>query len=382
MHARRNDQWINSDALRMIDPGTRVVLFGAGQGSVDFIDANAALSDPLPIRAVLDNDPTMWGKKLLGIDILSPDELPVFRDCLVVITTISGKEAVAGQLTAMGLTEGEQFVAIGRYPVPSIAHLTTFLDYNERYIGARPGDTILHVGPGGFLGFECCLHALGFNVASMDALPFGMHYPDVTGQLDQYREVLSDLLALPLNGFDKGLVKARYLSLFHERDGAYHLDRRALPYRFPCRFSAIPFPDSGLDVIVSFGVLEHVRNPDAVAAEIKRVLKPGGFCFHRIITRDHRSFSRVSGYHPFSYLCHTAHDWDAINKHKFYQNRLLPHEWLALFERQLDVAVMKPLTQSNLDDATYAEISAFRPDLERRHLECVDCDLIAQKESA
>lgn len=40
-----------------------------------------------------------------------------------------------------------------------------------------------------------------------------------------------------------------------------------------------PFPDDTFDLIVSDWVLEHVANPEEFAAEIARVLKPGGwFC--------------------------------------------------------------------------------------------------------
>ncbi len=41
----------------------------------------------------------------------------------------------------------------------------------------------------------------------------------------------------------------------------------------------LPLPDASVDIIFSYAVLEHVGNPEAVAAEIGRVLKPGGwFC--------------------------------------------------------------------------------------------------------
>ena len=40
-----------------------------------------------------------------------------------------------------------------------------------------------------------------------------------------------------------------------------------------------PFPDGCFDLIVSIGVLEHVRRPTAYLAEAHRVLKPGGSMF-------------------------------------------------------------------------------------------------------
>lgn len=44
----------------------------------------------------------------------------------------------------------------------------------------------------------------------------------------------------------------------------------------------IPYEDESFDVVLSFGVLEHVQNDDASLGEIRRILKPGGlfFCFY------------------------------------------------------------------------------------------------------
>ena len=39
----------------------------------------------------------------------------------------------------------------------------------------------------------------------------------------------------------------------------------------------IPLPDASVDLIFSHAVLEHVQDPAAMAAEIKRVLRPGGW---------------------------------------------------------------------------------------------------------
>jgi 2-polyprenyl-3-methyl-5-hydroxy-6-metoxy-1,4-benzoquinol methylase len=48
---------------------------------------------------------------------------------------------------------------------------------------------------------------------------------------------------------------------------------------------ALPFPDAHFDVIMCVDVLEHVRDPEALLAEIGRCLKPGGLCQITAINR-------------------------------------------------------------------------------------------------
>lgn len=44
----------------------------------------------------------------------------------------------------------------------------------------------------------------------------------------------------------------------------------------------MPFDDTSFDVVISTEVLEHVSDPDAYLAEVKRVLKPGGMFFFTV----------------------------------------------------------------------------------------------------
>jgi SAM-dependent methyltransferase len=41
--------------------------------------------------------------------------------------------------------------------------------------------------------------------------------------------------------------------------------------------TALPFPDGSFDVVLSFDVFEHIRESDAHLAEVRRVLRPGGW---------------------------------------------------------------------------------------------------------
>lgn len=59
------------------------------------------------------------------------------------------------------------------------------------------------------------------------------------------------------------------------------LDRFNITVKPLTHASEIPYPDGSFDIVLSFGVLEHVASDEASIVEIARILKPGGlfFCF-------------------------------------------------------------------------------------------------------
>ncbi len=63
----------------------------------------------------------------------------------------------------------------------------------------------------------------------------------------------------------------------------------------------IPFPDDTFDIVYSHQVFEHVRHPDALLAEVRRVLKEGGAFIG--------SVSSLEPYHSFSYWNYTPFGW-------------------------------------------------------------------------
>jgi len=58
----------------------------------------------------------------------------------------------------------------------------------------------------------------------------------------------------------------------------------------------IPFPDDSFDVVFSSNVLEHVLDLPYLHAEVKRVLRPSGYCVHLMPTGAWRFWTNVAHY--------------------------------------------------------------------------------------
>jgi 2-polyprenyl-3-methyl-5-hydroxy-6-metoxy-1,4-benzoquinol methylase len=58
----------------------------------------------------------------------------------------------------------------------------------------------------------------------------------------------------------------------------------------------IPFPDASFDIVFSSNVLEHVLDLAHLHNEIKRVLKPNGYCVHLMPTGAWRAWTNVAHY--------------------------------------------------------------------------------------
>jgi len=133
---------------------------------------------------------------------------------------------------------------------------------------------------------------------------------------------------------------------------------------------------------MSFAVLEHVRNPEVAVREIARVLRPGGIALQTIVTRDHRAFSAVDGYHPFSYRTYSHQEWEALAGRKFFQNRLLPGQWRELFRaRGLEPCRYEVLEQQHLSAEMLASFHADFSQFGASELGQLDCVLVAVKQT-
>ncbi|SOE80818.1 Glycosyl transferase family 2 [Caballeronia arationis] len=110
--------------------------------------------------------------------------------------------------------------------------------------------------------------------------------------------------------------------------------REGLPLEFKVgSAAAIPLPDASVDLVVSFETIEHHDQHEAMIAEIRRVLKPGGSLI--ISSPNKHEYSDVTGYaNPFHVKELYLGEFEALLREKFpnveiYGQRVLTGSWLA-----------------------------------------------------
>lgn len=92
----------------------------------------------------------------------------------------------------------------------------------------------------------------------------------------------------------------------------------------------MPLEDKSADLVVSYTVFEHLRNPDTTVAETFRVLREGGMAVHWIDLGDHLHFGPDAD--PamlFDCLRYTERTWNLMtNNRGCYVNRLRRSDWI------------------------------------------------------
>lgn len=374
--------WINLEELPALDGAEDLVLFGGGQGSHELLAHLRRLGFADRVKAVADNDPSYQGKRFEGLPIVGPQALADYPGARILITSVSGRDAIAEQLEALGYREGADFFKVGSFPRQGAVRFGTLLQQDAVRQALPDMHRAGHVGPGGFLDLECGLHALGVEaVYSADAFTFGLGRAALKGQEGRYaasREAFAAKAAA--RGLDAAAFRTRWDALFREEREATGRDAAGVHYDCPARFSALPWPDDALDLLCSFAVLEHVEQPEAAVASCARVLRPGGLAVHRIQARDHRSFRQGAGYTPISYYAESEEGWRGNVANRFHQNRTATWQWRKLFEAAgFAVLEHQCLERYEPDEA---ERAALHPDFRHWPLERlaeVDCLLVLRK---
>ena len=93
---------------------------------------------------------------------------------------------------------------------------------------------------------------------------------------------------------------------------------------------SLPFTEASFDILWSWGVLEHIRYPEALAQEMFRVLRPGGVVIARVDLRDHYHLDDEAEWN--AHLEWSTFWWRAQKWWRAaYTNRLRLSDWLSVF---------------------------------------------------
>ena len=296
----------------------RLVLFGAGGWGEVLLEELCRRHVELPI-VFSDNDPSKYALELKGRLITSPENLDPQLD-MVVITSISAGDSISAQLEDLGFIRDLNYFEVMRN-----------LDFREQIgsidsllnrVGKFTDLDILHIGPGGNLGVELLLGALGArSVHSVEYNSFNLIYPDVTRDRSFY-EGLAEAI---VSRWDVDLFEQR---LLYRKNGKLYVNQKKIVLHYPCSVCDMPFQDESFDLVLHGCVFEHVSDPKAGYDEIYRALRGGGVTMGSVGPVDHRSCGSIEEYHPLKFLEYSRKEWNRIVANINFHNRVTTPEHL------------------------------------------------------
>jgi SAM-dependent methyltransferase len=231
----------------------------------------------------------------------------------------------------------------------------------------RDGDRILELGTG-WLHWEALTLRLFYDI---EALLFDVWDNRQLGGLVNYVRQLRPMLEHGLDLSQTQISRAQCLidKIIHVRSFDDLYDLMGFQYVVDSSGSLSRFPDNDFQLVVSGGVLEHVKREALphLVAETNRVLKPGGWAVHSIDTADHlEHYDRSVS--PKLYLSFSEKKWRWFYENEVqYINRLQRGEWLELFKARGFELIEEEARRVDISQLNLAE--RYRH-MDRRDLEC------------
>jgi SAM-dependent methyltransferase len=269
----------------MRDPSdiVRVGIFGSGAGARRAWEAVARI-DFAAVVWFADNDVARQGQRVLDLEIIAPDQIPLSTFDVIVVGSMSRGPIVA-QLQALGIPNDRvltpslastaavhaeaapHLIALrARRETPAHPAGTPVLEH-EGYCNLCEQPTVF-AATGSWLRdhYKCrdC-QSIPRNRALANAL--NLFAPDWR-RLDLHESSPGGPLSAFLRRACPGYSSSHYFE--DVARGEYHNGHRSED------LSAMTFPDGSFDVFCTSDVFEHVLEPERAFAEIARVLRPGG----------------------------------------------------------------------------------------------------------
>lgn len=102
---RKTENIRETEVYKRIRGNIRCILFGGGADGVDLLILLRQEGILKHVSCITDNDSRLWGKKMMGIPVVSPADTIQIQDALYIITSSRYEMEIEKQLTAMGIVE-------------------------------------------------------------------------------------------------------------------------------------------------------------------------------------------------------------------------------------------------------------------------------------
>jgi SAM-dependent methyltransferase len=231
----------------------------------------------------------------------------------------------------------------------------------------RNGDRLIELGTG-WLHWEALTLRLIFDI---EAVLFDVWDNRQLGGLKNYLRQLGPMLSVGMGLSSPQLQRAQSLINHILRVESFTDLYRLLAFEYVVDGSGSlkRFRDESFQLIVSGGVLEHVKRDTLprVIAETRRILRPGGWALHSIDTSDHLSHydSRLS---KKLYLSISEPTWKLLFENEVqYINRVQRGDWLELFNSNGFELIDEDSRRADISGLTLAKRYLL---MEKRDLEC------------
>ncbi|HOG81992.1 MAG TPA: class I SAM-dependent methyltransferase [Smithellaceae bacterium] len=194
------------------------------------------------------------------------------------------------------------------------------------------GKTVLEIGPGWYSIGATLFYLLGakkiYLIDIRPVLSFNLTMRYVNLLAENYLEVAQDLRVDPETIIRK-LNKLKQVTSRNE-----FLNLISAEYHAPGDAQKTTFPDHSIDLVFSYGVLEHIPFTilEGIMKESVRVLRPNGRHYHNIGLHDH--FDSAGLGNGVYFLKYSPFMWKLIGGNDLaYHNRLRKSDYLKLMSR-------------------------------------------------
>ena len=131
----------------------------------------------------------------------------------------------------------------------------------------------------------------------------------------------------------------------------------------------MPVPENSYDIVLSYTVYEHLRNPEMTIHETHRILRNGGMAVHLIDLGDHTYYGpKGNPDKVFNCLRYSKTVWNMMSMDRsIYVNRLRQSEWIDMHKNAgFEIVETKPVINDRIknlyENGGVQYLSRYKPE--------------------